>query len=76
MGIEPEVLGFYFLLGVQSSGKVVYFTAIFPFVVLFFLFIVGFTLDGFEDGIDAYLTPNATLLAKPEVQVIPYHLIH
>lgn len=55
--------------GIHTSGKVVWFTALFPYVVLFVLMIRGMTLDGALDGIHYYLTPNITKLKESEVWV-------
>ncbi|KAJ7379137.1 hypothetical protein OS493_017635 [Desmophyllum pertusum] len=55
--------------GVASSGKVVYFTATFPYVVLFILMIRGATLDGSLEGVLFYLKPDVQKLADPKVWV-------
>ena len=44
--------------GVQSYGKVVYFTTLFPYVVLTTLLIYASTLDGFTTGLEFYLVPD------------------
>ncbi|GFO44261.1 hypothetical protein PoB_007076600, partial [Plakobranchus ocellatus] len=55
--------------GILVSGKVVWFTALFPYVVLFILMIRGATLPGAADGVKYYLTPNFTRLASSQVWV-------
>ena len=56
--------------GVQGSGKVAYFTALFPYLVLFTLLIRGATLPGAIKGIKFFITPKWHMLLKPEVSSI------
>ncbi|XP_076087940.1 sodium- and chloride-dependent glycine transporter 1-like [Mytilus galloprovincialis] len=53
--------------GIKSLGKVVYFTAIFPYFLLTALLIRGCTLEGHMEGIKFYLTPDFEKLKKAEV---------
>lgn len=53
--------------GITESGKVVYVTAIFPYVVLIIFFFRGITLKGATDGIAHLFTPRWEILADPVV---------
>ncbi|XP_065253917.1 sodium-dependent proline transporter-like [Emys orbicularis] len=55
------------LKGIRSSGKVVYFTATFPYLVLIVLIIRGATLEGSIEGVRFYLSSDWSRLQSAQV---------
>ncbi|XP_035664839.1 sodium- and chloride-dependent transporter XTRP3-like [Branchiostoma floridae] len=53
--------------GIKSSGKAIYFTATFPYVVLLIFFFRGVTLEGAGDGLARMFTPQVDKLTDPIV---------
>ena len=54
--------------GVKSLGKAVWFTALFPYLILSILLCFGLSLDGAMDGIRYYVTPNLSRLWDIQVE--------
>ncbi|XP_060687924.1 sodium- and chloride-dependent neutral and basic amino acid transporter B(0+)-like [Hemiscyllium ocellatum] len=63
------MVGAAFLKGIKSSGKVVYFTAIIPYVVLTILLIRGVTLEGASKGIEFYIGSQSDFSKLADAQV-------
>ncbi|XP_062613183.1 sodium- and chloride-dependent GABA transporter 1-like isoform X2 [Saccostrea cucullata] len=55
--------------GVKCSGRVVYFTACFPYVLMFILLIRGVTLPGALEGIKFYVYPDLEKLSESQVWI-------
>ena len=53
----------------KSTGKAVYVTAIFPYVVITILFIRGITLPGASEGIKFYIVPDFERLKDAQVWI-------
>ncbi|XP_048460903.1 sodium- and chloride-dependent neutral and basic amino acid transporter B(0+)-like [Rhincodon typus] len=55
--------------GIKSSGKVVYFTVTFPYVVLAILLIRGVTLEGASKGIEFYIGSQSDFSKLADAEV-------
>ncbi|XP_050651149.1 inactive sodium-dependent neutral amino acid transporter B(0)AT3 isoform X2 [Macaca thibetana thibetana] len=53
--------------GIETTGKVIYFTALFPYLVLTIFVIRGLTLPGATQGLIYLFTPKMHILQNPQV---------
>ncbi|XP_006140192.1 inactive sodium-dependent neutral amino acid transporter B(0)AT3, partial [Tupaia chinensis] len=53
--------------GIETTGKAIYFTASFPYLVLTIFLIRGLTLPGAVEGLGYLFTPNMRILQSPRV---------
>ncbi|XP_036993203.2 inactive sodium-dependent neutral amino acid transporter B(0)AT3 isoform X1 [Artibeus jamaicensis] len=53
--------------GIESTGKAIYFTALFPYLVLTIFLVRGLTLPGAAEGLTFLFTPNIQTLRSPRV---------
>jgi len=67
--ISWTIVFFALIRGIKSSGKVVWFSALFPYAVLIILFVRGITLPGAYDGISYYIgsASDFSKLSDPNV---------
>ena len=61
------IIGACEIKGIKTAGRVVYFTATFPYVVLVALFFRGITLEGADKGIEFYLKPDLARLGDAQI---------
>ncbi|XP_060687954.1 sodium- and chloride-dependent neutral and basic amino acid transporter B(0+)-like [Hemiscyllium ocellatum] len=63
------IIGAALSKGIKSSGKVVYFTATLPYVILTILLIRGLTLEGASKGIEFYIGSQSDFSTLADAQV-------
>ena len=52
-----------------TAGKVVWFTALMPYVIIIILLVRGVLLDGAAEGVMFYLNPELSRLKETEVSL-------
>ncbi|XP_015262069.1 PREDICTED: sodium-dependent neutral amino acid transporter SLC6A17 isoform X2 [Gekko japonicus] len=62
-----SIVGLAMIKGIQSSGKVMYFSSLFPYVVLICFLVRGLLLRGAVDGILHMFTPKLDKMLDPLV---------
>ena len=55
--------------GIKLTGKVVYFTALFPYVIIGIILVQGLRLEGADLGVKYFTRPDWELLKEPKVWV-------
>ncbi|XP_051791361.1 sodium- and chloride-dependent neutral and basic amino acid transporter B(0+)-like [Erpetoichthys calabaricus] len=63
------IVGAALFKGIKSLGKVVYFTATFPYAVLIILLIRGVTLEGAREGIEYYIGTHSDISKLSDAEV-------
>ncbi|KAK2815372.1 hypothetical protein Q7C36_023638 [Tachysurus vachellii] len=64
-----SIVYLFIIRGVKSTGKVVYFTATFPYLVLVVYLIRGVTLHGALNGVKYMFTPKLEQLVNPQTWI-------